>query len=357
MDGITEKYLHDAIAAGGTGNADAVRALEARLGALIGAPYTLCVSSGTAALISALYAVGVRPGARVAVSALGPSMTGLAVTALGAEPVFIDCRPGSFGLAPQSLSEAAKGGPLAAVVPVPMWGYWDEDPQVLADLRQRGIPVIVDAAQAPLLRLEPQALADVADVICLSLHGRKPIKAGEGGVCLTRSAALADKILAVRNFGQLADFSGTRVDPTGPFGSRLGTNFKINGVGAAWCLGQLEDPGALRARHAQLRAAARTVFDGTGIAWHEAPHGSDVVEHGGYGLVALCRDPEDAARMAHRLTAGGVEVDTLRYAYAPMHTSACFTADDVRTPAAHDLTSIAVACRLEAFLAPSAVGG
>ncbi|MET7695873.1 DegT/DnrJ/EryC1/StrS family aminotransferase [Streptomyces sp. NPDC005483] len=141
---------------------------------------------------------------------------------------------------------------------------------MLADLRQRGIPVIVDAAQAP-LRLEPQALADAADVICLSLHGRKPIKAGEGGASLTRSTALADKILAVRNFCQLADFSGTRVDPTGPFGSRLGTNFKINGVGAAWCLGQMEDPGALRARHAQLRESARTVFDGTGISWNASP--------------------------------------------------------------------------------------
>jgi len=357
MDGVTEKHLHEAFAAGGTGNTEVVRALEDRLGALVGAPYTLCVSSGTAALIGALYAVGVRPGARVGVSALGPSMTGLAVAALGAEPVFIDCRPGSFGLAPQALNEAAKQGPLAAVIPVPMWGYWDEDPQVLEDLRQRGTPVIVDAAQAPFLRLEPQTLAETADVICLSLHGRKPIKAGEGGACLTRSTAIADKILAVRNFGQLANFTGTRLDPTGAFGSRFGTNLKINGVGAAWCLGQTEDLGALRDRYAHLRAAARAAFDATNIAWHEAPHSSDVVEHGGYGLVALCRDPEDAARMAHRLSASGVEVDTLRYAYAPMHTSTYFAADSVRTPAASDLTSVAVACRLEAFLAPSAVGG
>ncbi|WP_416969359.1 DegT/DnrJ/EryC1/StrS family aminotransferase [Streptomyces sp. 4F14] len=357
MDGMTAAYLDDAIAAGGTGNAEAVRALEERLGALVGAAYTLCVSSGTTALISALYAVGVRPGARVGVSALGPSMTGLAVTALGARPVFIDCSPGSFGLAAQSLGEATGEGPLAAVVPVPMWGYWDEDPQVLADLRQRGIPVVVDAAQAPLLRLEPQGLADTADVICLSLHGRKPVKAGEGGACLTRSEALADRILAVRNFGQLAAFHGTRVEPTGPFGSRFGSNFKINGVGAAWCLSQLDDPGILRARHARLRTAARRAFDTTGITWHEAPHSPDVVEHGGYGLVALCGTPEDAARMAHRLTADGVEVDTLRYTYAPMHTSACFSADGARTPAADALTALAVACRLEAFPLPSAVGG
>jgi dTDP-4-amino-4,6-dideoxygalactose transaminase len=349
MDGMTMKRLKAAISDGGTGNAEAVRTLEGRLRTLLDAPYALCVSSGTSALICALHAVGVRRGDRVAVSALGPSMTGLAVVATGAEPVFIDCRPGSFALDPDALIAAAREGPLAAVIPVPMWGYWDEDPQVLADLRQRGIPVIVDAAQAPFLRLGPQTLAESADVICLSLHGRKPIKAGEGGACLTQNSQLAEKILALRNFGQRTKFTGSRLDPTGPFGGRFGSNFKINGLGAAWAMAQTEDLDALRSRYVGMRKSAQAAFDETGIAWREAPQGSGVIEHGGYGLVALCASEDAAARMAHQLSDSGVEVDTLRYAYAPMHRSPCFGPRGASTPAASDVAAMAVACRLEAF--------
>jgi dTDP-4-amino-4,6-dideoxygalactose transaminase len=357
MDRVTTQMIDFAIADGGTGNAEVVRTLEKHLATLLDAPYALCVSSGTAALVCALHAVGVQRADRVAVSALGPSMTGLAVVAAGAEPVFVDCRPGSFALDADALNAAAKAAPLAAVIPVPMWGYWDEDPQVLADLRQRGIPVIVDAAQAPLLRLGPQTLAESADVICLSLHGRKPIRAGEGGACLTLNPELAERILAVRNFGQQTKFTGSRLDPTGPFASQFGSNFKINALGAAWALTQSTDVGALRSRFATLRKTAQAAFDATGIAWQEAPQASGVVEHGGYGLVALCADAGDAALMAHQLADSGIEVDTLRYSYAPMHHSPCFTGHGTSTPAASDLAARAVACRLEAFPSPLTLGG
>ncbi|WP_060880069.1 DegT/DnrJ/EryC1/StrS family aminotransferase [Streptomyces scabiei] len=357
MDRVTTQLIDIAISDGGTGNAEVVRSLETHLARLIDTRYALCVSSGTAALICALHAVGVKQGDRVAVSALGPSMTGLAVTAAGAEPVFIDSRPGSFALDADALNAAAKAGPLAAVIPVPMWGYWDEDPQVLADLRQRGIPVIVDAAQAPFLRLGPQTLAESADVICLSLHGRKPVKAGEGGACLTQNPELAERILAVRNFGQQTKFTGTRLDPTGPFGGQAGANFKINALGAAWAMTQTSDLGALRSRYATMRKTAQTAFESTGIAWQEAPQAGGVLEHGGYGLVALCASPGDAALMANQLADSGVEVDTLRYSYAPMHHSPCFSRHSTSTPAASDLAARAVACRLEAFPSHLPLGG
>lgn len=170
--------LQRALADGGTGNAEVVRDLERGLAQLTGADYGLCVSSGTTALISALWAVGVRPGDQVGVSALGPSMTALAVTAIGARPLFLDCAsPTSFGIAAEAAAAALRAG-VKAVVPVPMWGYWDEDPQVLRALRAAGVPVVVDAAQAPFLRLR-EDLFELADVVCLSLHGRKPLKAGE----------------------------------------------------------------------------------------------------------------------------------------------------------------------------------
>jgi hypothetical protein len=61
--------------------------------------------------------------------------------------------------------------------------------------------------------------------------------------------------------------------------------------------------------------------------------------------------------MAHRLADSGIEVDTLRYSYAPMHHSPYFTPRSTGTPAASDLAARAVACRLEAFPAPLPLGG
>lgn len=349
MDGVITGLIEAAVADKGTGNAEVVRELEDGFAQLTGATYGLAVSSGTAALISALHAVGVHAGDRVAVSALGPAMTGLAVTALGAKPVFIDCAgPGSFGLDPAGAERAAEDG-IAAAVPVPMWGYWDERPETLALLRERGVPIVVDAAQAPFLRLAGAGLPAAVDAVCLSLHGRKPFKAGEGGMCLTEDAGLAEKMLAARSFGQGAAFTGPRIDPAGPFAAQCGANFKINALGAAWCLAQLREAAGLRARFEDRRATALAAFEATGVAFTEAAVGDDVAEHGRYGIAAVCHSREDAARMAGALADGGAEVDTLRYAYAPMFASGYLARFASPCPAAEDFAARAVACRLEAF--------
>lgn len=346
-------YVRRAIAEGGSGNAEIVRETEGRLADFVGTAHALCTSSGTTALMCALRAVGVRPGARVAVSALGPAMTGLAIAALGAVPVFVDSRsPRSFGLDPDATRAAVRAG-VAAVVTVPMWGYWDEDAALLAAVRTAGVAVVVDAAQAPFLRLRG-GLGAVADAVCLSLHGRKPIRSGEGGVCLTDDPGVAERVLTARNFGQRATLAAGRVDPTGAFGARFGANAKINALGAAWVLAQLDDIDELRDRQRGLRALARDAFAAAGLAWHEASQGDDVDEHGRYGLVGLCPGPAEAARMARALADAGTDVDTLRYGYAPMYRAPHLARYAASCPNAERLAATAVACRLEEF-APGSV--
>lgn len=355
MDRLILQHLDRAVADAGTGNAEVVRDLEQRFAEFTGATYALCTSSGTAALISALWAVGVRPGDRVAVSVLGPSMTGLAITALGARPEFLDCAsPTSFGVSADAAQRAVQAGVKAAVL-VPMWGYWDEDPQAMEVFGAAGVPIVADAAQAPFLKLR-DGLCRVADVVCLSLHGRKPFKAGEGGVCLTRHAGLAEQMVAVRNFGQATSFTGNRLDPTGPFAERFGVNFKINALGAGWCLSQLADADRVRARLQNLREVALAAFVSSRIPWEEAAQSTAVQEHGRYGLAGLCPTSSAAHDLAEAVAAGGVEVDSSRYRYAPMCTAPYFARFAVACPHAEQLTATIVAVRLEAFT-PNPQGG
>jgi dTDP-4-amino-4,6-dideoxygalactose transaminase len=348
MDELTAARLARAVAEGGSGNAETVRELEVRLADLVGAAYGLCMSSGTAALVSALWACGVRPGDIVAVSALGPAMTGLAVAAVGARPVFLDAAsPLSFGASTQSVAVALARQPRAAVL-VPMWGYWDERTDTIGMLRAGGVSIIVDAAQAPFLRLR-DPLCDLADVVCLSLHARKPLKAGEGGACLTNNERLAERVVSLRNFGQAAARDGRRVVPTGPFAARFGVNLKMNALGAAWCLAQLDAVREVRVRLDRLRDRAIEELRSTGVRWAEAARADDVVEHGRYGIAAICDSQGEAQRLAAALEARGVEVDTSRYRYQPMHAAPFLSRHEASCPTAHQLAASAVACRLEAF--------
>jgi perosamine synthetase len=350
VDPMITATIEQAIAEGGSGNADIVGDLESAFARLIGGDFALCTSSGTAALICALHAAGVRPGDSVAVSALGPAMTGLAVTAAGGRPVFLDTAgPGSFGVDPDAVLNALVHGVKAAVL-VPMWGYWDEQPEALALLREHNIPIIVDAAQAPFLQLA-DGLCETADIVCLSLHGRKPLKAGEGGVCITRRRDLADGIVQERNFGQNAAWTGSRLVPTGPFAAGLGTNFKINAVGAAWCLAQLRGLDQVRQRLTTLRESATAMFDAAGVIWSEAAQSPAVTEHGRYGLVAMCATSAETAALSAHLREHGVEDDTSRYHYRPMYHAPALSSYATECPAAEELTSRATACRLEAFAA------
>ena len=346
---LTEQ-LSRAFADSGTGNAEVVRELEARFAQFCGAAHALCVSSGTAALISALRAAGVQSGDKVGVSVLGPSMTGLAVAATGARALFLDCASStSFGVSGAAAKHAIQAGISAAVL-VPMWGYWDENEDALGAFREARVPIIVDAAQAPFLRLR-RSLLSVADFVCLSLHGRKPFKAGEGGVCLTDDARLAERILALRNFGQDAAFTGSRLDPTGPFAVHFGVNLKINGLGAAWCLSQLDEADRVRARLDSLRQVGVAAFGNTKISWAEASQSAEVQEHGRYGIVALCPTETDARELTQVIEASGVEVDSSRYKYRPMYAAPYLARFATECPSAEQLTTRVVACRLEAFAA------
>jgi len=341
-------YVERAIADGGSGNSSIVLELEARFAVFKEAQFALCVASGTSALIAACKAVGVRPGELVGVSAIGPAMSGQAILAVGARPLFLDSpSPSSFGISISAAADAVERG-VKAVIVVPMWGYWDEQPGALAVLRRGGVPLIADTAQAPFLRLG-SGLLKTADIACLSLHARKPLRAGEGGVCLTNNRQYAERMVSARNFGQKAQLKEGHLVPSGPFGEHGGANLKMNALGAAWCLSQLENVEAIRARLGQLRARGLEAFHAAGSDWHEVAQAAEVVEHGRYGITAICPDSASAANLVSGLTGAGIEVDTQRFAYRPMYEARCFGPVDRPCPVAEELTQVAVACRLEAF--------
>ena len=77
-----------------------VKRLEKEFAAYLGAPHSIALNSGTAALHLALDAIGLKQGDEVIVPTVTFAATGEVVTYFGARPVLVDCEPYSFTINP-----------------------------------------------------------------------------------------------------------------------------------------------------------------------------------------------------------------------------------------------------------------
>ncbi|MGH3251094.1 MAG: DegT/DnrJ/EryC1/StrS family aminotransferase [Trebonia sp.] len=340
--------LDDVCAANGSGDVFAVARLEDSLAELTDFPYAVAVSSGTAAVASLLWAVGVRPGHRVGVSALARPETGLAVVALGAEPMFLDTAPDdSFGLDTGEIEAAVEAG-CTALVPVPMWGYWNEDAESLARARAWGCHIVVDAAEAPFLLTSPR-LGDQVDGMALSLHGSTPLKAGEGGASFTVYETVAAAVAALRSFGQGSAPRARHLEASGPYGGAFGVNLRINGLGAAWCLDQVRRVTEVRRQLEQDRLVADFCFRRARVPFVECHVAASVTRHGLYGYAVVCADERDRARLSQRLIDTGIEPDIGTSGHGLIFESQVFTDHRRPCPRAAALARRVVAVRNESL--------
>ena len=120
-----------------------VEAFERDFADYLGVEHCVGVGNGTDALVIALQALGVGPGDEVVVPSFTFYATAEAVAAIGATPVFCDVDPDTFCLTPQTV-EPAVGERTKAIVPVHLFGRLAP----IEDLRQFGVPLLEDAAQA-----------------------------------------------------------------------------------------------------------------------------------------------------------------------------------------------------------------
>lgn len=179
-----------------------VAAFEMEFAAAVGAPYAVAVSSCTVALQLALAAVGVRPGDDVVTVSHSFIATANAVVAIGARPVFVDVEDDTLGLDPARLEQALT--PRArAVLCVHQLGFPCDLERILAIAGGRDLPVVEDAACA----LGSELLWDASwerigrprgVVACFSLHPRKVVTTGDGGMLTTQDADLARRFRLMR---------------------------------------------------------------------------------------------------------------------------------------------------------------
>jgi dTDP-4-amino-4,6-dideoxygalactose transaminase len=208
-----------------------VAEFEALLAAVIGVPHAVACTSGTTALHLALLALEPAPRTPVLVPAFTFPATASAVLNAGLEPILVDVDPSTYNFDPDdALGQLdAIDGP-AIFLPVHQFGLPSALDLLMGPCRDRGVPVVEDAACALGASLsidgETVATGAVGDLGCFSFHPRKVITTGEGGLVTTCDPELDKRLRLLRNHGM------TRT-PNGIVFDSVGHNFRLSEMQAA----------------------------------------------------------------------------------------------------------------------------
>jgi len=166
-------------------------AFEKEWAALVGAKSALAVTSGTAALITALKAMKVGPGDSVLVPGYTFISTALAVTAVGAIPLYVEVDE-TLTMCPVDMERKIRKH-TACVIPVHMQGMPCNMRAIRKVARARKILILEDCCQALGGSYGKKRLGTIGDTGAYSFNQYKIISCGEGGACVTSNKTYAER--------------------------------------------------------------------------------------------------------------------------------------------------------------------
>ena len=180
---------------------------EADFSAFLGEPglHSLAVNSATAGLHLALEACGVGPGDEVITTTHTFTATAEVVRYLGADVRLVDIDPASLCIDPNQVEHAITAK-TKAVIPVHYGGLAADMPAILDIARRHGLKVVEDAAHALPTTCDGRLVGTLdSDATVFSFYANKTITTGEGGMVVTRDAALAARMRTMRLHGMSRD--------------------------------------------------------------------------------------------------------------------------------------------------------
>ncbi len=232
---------------------------EADFSAFLGDPglHSIAVNSATAGLHLALEALAIGPGDEVITTTHTFTATAEVVRYLGADVKLVDINPATLNIAPAAV-EAAITPRTKAIMPVHYGGLAADMPAILDIAHRHGLKVVEDAAHALPTTCGGQLVGTLAsDATVFSFYANKTITTGEGGMLVTRDAAVAQRARTMRLHGMSRD-AFDRFTATVPswYYEIVAPGFKYNLTDIAAALGihQLRRAHAFQQRREQIAA-------------------------------------------------------------------------------------------------------
>jgi dTDP-4-amino-4,6-dideoxygalactose transaminase len=227
--------------------------------------HCIAINSATAGLHLALEALGIGPGDEVITTTHTFTSTAEVVRYLGADVRLVDIDPTTLNIDPAAI-EAAITPRTKAIMPVHYAGLAADMPAILAIAERHGLKVVEDAAHALPSTCAGHRVGTLAsDATVFSFYANKTITTGEGGMLVTRNAALAKRAQVMRLHGMSRD-AFDRFTATVPswYYEIVAPGFKYNltDIAAALGLGQLKKAHRFGQRRAQIAALYNQALQG-----------------------------------------------------------------------------------------------
>jgi len=165
------------------------------------AEHCVGISNGLDALVLILRALEIGAGDEVILPANTFIATALAVSAVGAKPVLVDCDAATFNLDPTKV-KAVINSRTKAIMPVHLYGLPADMKPLLKLADEHNCLVIEDAAQAHGATYHGRRAGGFGIAAGFSFYPGKNLGAfGDGGAVTTQDAKLARKIRMLRGYG------------------------------------------------------------------------------------------------------------------------------------------------------------
>lgn len=174
--------------------------------------YAFSCSSGTMGLYFALRAAGVGVGDEVIVPAFDWFAAAAAVLHCGAVPRFANVGLRTYTVSPASVKLCATER-TRAVIATHLFGHPCDMPALRRWCDSQGLILIEDGSHALGAICGGRVVGAWGDMACFSLGIGKPVSAGEGGMVVTSSDVLYDRLLALGAHPTRQVYSGVELNP------------------------------------------------------------------------------------------------------------------------------------------------
>ena len=189
------KQVARVIESGQLAQGEAVRQFEKAVSRMVGVRRAAATSSGTAALHLTLLAMDIGPGDEVIIPSYVCTALLNAVNYVGATPVLAEIDPATFNIDPYDVKNRLTARTRAIIVPH-LFGL----PANLEAFAGLNVPIIEDCAQAVGSTFQGKPAGSVGHAAVFSFYATKVMTTGEGGMVVSNSTELIDRIRDLREY-------------------------------------------------------------------------------------------------------------------------------------------------------------
>ena len=247
------KYLIDAfLSTWISSSGKYIKIFEDRFSDYCECKFGVAVSNGTVALHLALEALGVGAQDEVIVPDLTFAATINSVLHAQAVPVIVDVDPESWCIDPIEVEKAITPR-TKAIIPVHLYGQPCDIDALSKICKKHKLFMIEDCAEAHGAKYSGKRVGSFGDIGCFSFFGNKVITTGEGGMCVTNSQELDEKMRILRDHGMSRQKKYWH--------DVVGYNYRMTNLQAAIGVAQVERIDAILEKRYQIEEKYRKILN------------------------------------------------------------------------------------------------